>query len=273
MTCPTLAAVSEIQYYEFLAADRPLTAAQQAEVREFSASAEISASSLSAEYYHGDFQGDPPYLLQHYYDAHLYTANWGSRRLMLKLPCTALDPKTAEQYTVHDRVTLSVIDDHLIVDVTSENDDEDEEEAGRLTDIAGVRAEIAAGDLRPLYLIWLAAYGEWERDESFFDDEDEQVVEPPVPVGLDQLTSAQRALADFLRLDDDLLQVAAEAKPDDPEALAASVSSLPDAEKDRLLLSVAYGQCMQARTELLRNADPSRRTVGELLDTAADRHE
>ena len=264
--------MSEIQYYEFVAADRPLTAAQQAEVREFSASAKISASSLIAEYDHGDLQADPTYLLQHYYDAHLYTANWGSRRLMLKLHRTALDPKAAEQYTVHDRVTLFPIGDILIVDVTSENDDEDEEEAGELADIAGIRSEIAAGDLRPLYLIWLAAYGEWERDESIFDDEDDQVVEPPVPAGLDQLTSAQRALADFLRLDDDLLRVAAEAKPDDPAALAASIAGLPDAEKDRILLSVAHGQGTQARTELLRNTDPPRRTVGELLDAAADRH-
>ena len=61
------------------------------------------------------------------------------------------------------------------------------------------------------YLAWLSAYGVWERDEDAFDDEDEGEAEPPVPAGLGSLTAPQRALADFLRLDSDLLEVAAEA--------------------------------------------------------------
>ena len=55
------------------------------------------------------------------------------------------------------------------------------------------------------YLASLAAYGAWERDEGVFDREADADVEPPVPPGLGTLTAAQRALADFLRLDDDLL--------------------------------------------------------------------
>ena len=77
----------------------------------------------------------------------------------------------------------------------------------------GVRAELAAGDLRPLYLAWLAAYGTWERDEDAFGYDEEDELEPPVPVGLGVLTAPQRALADFLRLDADLLTIAAQASP------------------------------------------------------------
>src|ERR1035441_6674917 len=104
-----------------------------------------------------------------------------------------------------------------------------------------------------------------------------------VPAGLQSLTAAQRALADFLRLDADLLDVAAEASPprpavqDDPGALAARIASLPDGEKGRLLLLVAQDQGARAKKELLRKfrGDPEsggsspRRRVGTLLDTAA----
>ena len=53
-----------------------------------------------------------------------------------------------------------------------------------LSAILGVLSELAAGDLRGLYLAWLSAYGEWERDEDPFGGEDEEAVEPPVPAGL-----------------------------------------------------------------------------------------
>jgi hypothetical protein len=43
--------MSEYQYYEFLAVDRPLTAAEQDEVREVSSSAKITTTSFSDEYY------------------------------------------------------------------------------------------------------------------------------------------------------------------------------------------------------------------------------
>jgi hypothetical protein len=266
--------VSEIQYYEFLAAERPLSRAQQAEIREFDKGATITATRFSVEYNHRELGADPAYLMHHYYDAHLYSANFGSRRIMLKLPCTALDPDTAVQYCVPQRVSVSTAGEHVLLDLVSEDferehEDADDEGEYTLEDIARVRDEIAAGDLRSLYLAWLAAYGEWERDESIFEYEDEDIVEPPVPAGLDELTGAQQALATFLRLDDDLLTVASQAAPDDPAALAATIKGMPEAEKDRLLLAVASGQAEPARRALLRRTDPPRRTVGELLDAAA----
>lgn len=261
--------MSEIQYYEFFAAERPLSRAQQAEVRELVRDATITAADFRVERDHGDLLVDPVYLMLHYYDAHLYTANFGSRRVLLKVPQSALPRQAAEQYGVPDRAMFAIAGEQVILDLVSEDVEEDYDRSHVLEDIAGVRDEIAAGDLRSLYLAWLAAYGEWERDESVFEDEDDDVVEPPVPAGLDKLTVPQQALARFLRLDDDLLAVASQAAPDDPAALEASIKGLPDAEKDRLLLAVARGQAAQTRTELLRRADPPRRTVGELLDAAA----
>jgi hypothetical protein len=282
--------MSEYQYYEFLAVDRPLTAEEQDEVREFSTRARITATSFTNEYHWGDFRGDPEYLMQRYYDAHLYLANWGTHRIMLRLPRAVLDPEVAGQYRVDERVGVSATDEHVIIDMLSEDEEGgwDSDEEGSLSAIAGVRAELAAGDLRPLYLAWLSAYGVWERDEEAFDEEDEDEQEPPVPAGLRSLTAAQRALADFLRLDADLLEVAAEASAsrqagqDDPDALAALITGLPGSEKDRLLLMVAQDQGARVKMELLHGLGGStgnghgsqdRRTVGALLDAAALRRQ
>jgi hypothetical protein len=280
--------MSEYQYYEFLAVDRPLTAAEQAEVRQLSTRARITATSFTNEYHWGDFKGSPDQMMQRYYDAHLYLANWGTHRIMLRLPRTLLDPKIAGRYCVDGQVSISTTRDYVILDLTSEDEAgewvEDAEDS--LSAIVGVRSELAAGDLRPLYLAWLSGYGVWERDEDAFGDEDEEEVEPPVPAGLGSLTAAQRGLADFLRLDSGLLEVAAEASPalpavkDDARALATHIAKLPVSDKDRLLVLVAEDQAARARMELLRSFRPDpddqrgsgpRRTVAELLDTAGAR--
>lgn len=90
--------MSEYQYYEFLAVDRPLDNAQQAEVRTLSTRARITATSFTNEYHWGDFRGDPRRLVERYYDAHLYLANWGTRRVMFRLPLSLLALDVAEQY-------------------------------------------------------------------------------------------------------------------------------------------------------------------------------
>jgi hypothetical protein len=280
--------VSEYQYYEFVAVDRPLDDRQQAEVRSLSTRARITATSFVNEYQWGDFRGDPRSLMERYYDAHLYLANWGTRRIMLRLPSTLLDLDVAERYCVGDQVEAWTAGNHLVLDLTSEDepDDWDVDVQGSLSSIVGVRAELAAGDYRPLYLAWLAGYGTWERDEDAFDGADDEEIEPPVPPGLRTLTAAQRELADFLRLDNNLLSVATESSSplgeitDDPGQLGAWVANLPPAEKNQLLLRVVRDQAATVGTEMLRrfredtattSSSPPRRTVADLLDGAARR--
>ncbi len=217
--------MSEYQYYEFLAIDRPLNGTEQAEVRSLSTRARITATSFVNEYHWGDFKGDPSRLMERYYDAHLYVANWGTHRVMFRLPCDLLDPDVAEDYCVGDEVSAWVTDEFIVLDFSSEDHvgefDFDYDAATLLSAIVGVRAELAAGDLRSLYLAWLATYGAWERDEDAFDRDADDDLEPPVPPGLGTLTAAQRALAEFLRLDDDLLATAAQASPP-PRCLGGS---------------------------------------------------
>ncbi|MGW4215205.1 hypothetical protein ACWEIJ_45040 [Lentzea sp. NPDC004789] len=247
--------------------------------------AEITATRFVNEYHWGNFRGDPNQLMERYYDAHLYSANWGTRRIMLRLPRNLLDLDVAGQYCVSDQVTAWTAGQHLVLSLT--NDDEsgdwDYEPQASLSSIIGIRDELAAGDHRALYLAWLADYGIWEDDEDAFDHDEDDELEPPVPSGLRTLTAPQHELAKFLRVDQDLLAAAAEASPpldvpaDDPEQLAAWLTKLTIDEKDRLLLQVAQGHAATARMEILRGfrdvmapsvPAPGRRTVADLLDSA-----
>jgi hypothetical protein len=264
--------MSEYQYYEFLALDRPLNMKECAELRSLSTRAEITATRFVNEYHWGDFKGDPLKIMERYFDAFLYLANWGTRHLMFRLPREALDAETVGLYCHTDAASLFETDDHLIVSLYADREPDDYwDDRGELGAIAQTRSELAAGDLRLLYLGWLLAV---QSDEV--GDED---AEPPVPVGLNELSAPLRAVADFLDIDQDLLAVAAQASPDaretDPGSLAEWVASLPAKEKDALLARVVSGDGAAVQALLLRrfgNASggnglvPATRTAGELWE-------
>ncbi|MFG2846706.1 hypothetical protein ACGF12_26565 [Kitasatospora sp. NPDC048296] len=277
--------MSEYQYYEFLAIDRPLSSDEQGQLRSLSTRARITATSFTNEYQWGNFRGDPRRMVEQYYDAHLYLTNWGTRQVILRLPKEQLPLRALEPYCFDEYVEAWTTKTHLVLDLRSEDEGGDWAEGAEdsLGAIAGVRAELAAGDRRALYLAWLSAIGAWALEE---DDEEEYraAVEPPVPAGLDRLTAPQRALADFLRVDADLLAVAAEASPPAPaprkrpgkKELAPLIAALPETEKDDLLLRLALGDEPQLGAGLLRRLRgepsvatvPGQRSAAELLDAA-----
>ena len=274
--------MAEYLYYEFLAIDRPLDARQLAELRALSTRARISPSRFVNTYQWGDFRGDPRTLMTQYFDAFLYTANWGTRRLMLRLPSRLLDPSTARRYCHTDSASAWAAGKIVILDLSREDQDgswEDEEYGEEsLGSIIPARAELATGDLRLLYLAWLLSV---ESGELADDD-----AEPPIPPGMAALNAPLRSLADFLRLDEDLIAVAAKASEEQkdsspsPQELKRWVAMLPARERDALLVRLVLGDDVHLRTELLRRSHgeptdgPQRResrTVAELRDAAAAR--
>jgi hypothetical protein len=267
--------MSEYQYYEFLALDRPLTDQQRAELRSISTRAEITATRFVNEYQWGDFKGDPRKLMERYFDAFLYLANWGTRRLMFRLPRGVLDSKTAERYGYTDTASLIETGSHLILSlyVDREPDDYWDQPGGQLAAMVQARAELAAGDLRLLYLAWLLAL---QSDEV--DDED---TEPPVPAGLEHLSASLQAVVDFFEIDEDLIAVAAASSPSiqEPEGMAGWITFLPAEQKDALLTRVATGEGAQVRALLLRRfrtasgSPPTApaRTAAELWQAAGNR--
>jgi hypothetical protein len=272
--------MSEYQYYEFVATDRPLDDRQLDELRSLSTRAVITRTSFVNEYHWGNFRGDPLVLMERYFDAFLYLANWGTREVMIRVPARLLTLDTAQQYLVGDAVSARLGGDQVILCMTSEDDAGDWEQGceGWLSSIIPARAELAAGDLRALYLAWLLSA------QTELDDDE---IEPPVPPGLGTLTGPLQSLADFLRIDKDLIAVAATASDQSPGQLSSDtdltawIESIPTAEKNALLLSVVRDDDRHLRAQLLRRfhdtgstrSSVGERTVGQLLATAAARRE
>ena len=202
--------MSEYQYCEFLAIYRLLDAGQQRELRVLSTRARITSTSFVNTYHWGDFKGDPRRLMSEYFDAFLYLANWGTRQLMFRLPTSLLDAEVASRYATSDSACAWSAGGHVIVEFASEKEDEYWEEGAEdlLSSIIGVRSELAGGDRRLLYLAWLLSVDAGELDQEVVDQE---VVEPAVPAGLATLSPPLESFVEFLRLDEDLLSVAAEA--------------------------------------------------------------
>ena len=79
-------AMSEYQYYEFVAIDEPLTPKQMAELRARSSRASITPTSFVNDYQWGNLKGDPVDWMRRYFDAHVYVANWCTCCLYLRVP-------------------------------------------------------------------------------------------------------------------------------------------------------------------------------------------
>jgi len=138
-----------------------------------------------------------------------------------------------------------------------------------------LREELAGGDYRSLYIGWLLGV---QRGEVADDQ-----IEPPVPANLSALSTTQARLVEFLRVDRDLLDAAAEGNPsvqptqETHEVWAAWVKSLPNSEKDDALMQLLDGEPARIAMELRARFSgsrrpshtlPSRRTAAELLATA-----
>jgi hypothetical protein len=276
--------MSEYQYYEFRAVDRPLSKQEMGALRAISSRAEITPTSFVNTYNWGDFKGNPDALMKKYFDAFVYVANWGTHRFMMRLPRWALKETPLSAYGAGDSASAQETSDFVIFDFVSDDEDGDWEEGeGYMASLIPLRAELLNDDLRCLYLGWLLCAQCQE-----LDDDD---IEPPVPPGLAKLSAALQEFADFLRIEEDLIEVAAEASValevagPSQEELAAWIAAMPEAKKNALLLEAAAGDNPYFRVELLRSfkqdrlpseghseqAAPSRRTVAELLSAAESR--
>ncbi len=228
--------MSEYQYYEFQAIDRPLSEKEMAELRSHSTRARITPTSFVNDYSWGGFKSDENAWLAKYFDAFLYLANWGTHILKLRLPTRLLDADTAGRYCAGEHAWVREKNGKVILTFQSEDEESGEwiEGEGQLASLISVRAELARGDRRALYLGWLLC--------AQSGDLDDEEVEPPVPAGLGQLSASLESLAEFLRVDTDLFQVAATASPPladrepKPAEIRQWLARLPVAKKDDLLV-------------------------------------
>ena len=85
--------MSEYRYYDFRALDRPLTKNEMTTLRSISTRAAITATSFTNHYEWGDLKANPSKLLEKYFDAFVYVANWGMRDFHIRFPHGSIDYK------------------------------------------------------------------------------------------------------------------------------------------------------------------------------------
>ena len=199
--------MSEYQRYEFMTSDAPLTRAQLDEVSHLSSHIEASSTHALIEYHWGDFKHDPLDVLLRYFDGFLYWANWGAPQLAFRFPHGVAPGNLLDDYDFEEFVTLIQHPDFDILDIHfGEMEGPDEWTEYELGSLMPLREEIMNGDLRALYLVWLAAHhllGDADEEEEY------DIRTPPVAPGLGALTSAQQALADLLQIPPELIGAAA----------------------------------------------------------------
>ncbi len=196
--------MSEFQYYEFQAIDRPLDEEAQQALRRISTRARITPHGLVNTYQWGDFKGDPRELVTRWFDLFVYWANWGSRRVLIRLPRQFVDLAAIRLYRVRGLLEFEVSRDHVIVDVqrTIEDPPDDlPEEAGASVPFAALRGDLLRGDESCLYLGWPLGV-----QDGLISP---KTPKPPRPPGISRPTGALHGFATFFGLDGDLLAVAA----------------------------------------------------------------
>lgn len=197
--------MSEYQYYEFAAIDRPLTRAEMAQLRAVSTRAEITPAGFVNHYEWGGLKADPADWLRRYFDAFVYTANWCSCRLALRVPLATFRKAELKPFAVGQTLTIEASDEHWIIDWSLDDGENHErfgmeDGSGWMRRLAPLRDELLRGDLRPLYLGWLAAAASGELGDD--------ALEPELAPGLSALSPPQQALVEFLEVDPDMLAAA-----------------------------------------------------------------
>jgi hypothetical protein len=278
--------MSEYQYYEFQAVDRPLTSEEQQAVARLSSRVDPHPRRAVFTYSWGDFRGDPHQVLAQYYDAMFYIANWGSKQLMFRFPKAALDLETVRAYSqpliIQDYVSFSDVGEYVVLNIEFHEESGYDwiEGEGWLDAMLPLRDDILRGDYRALYLAWLKAVT-WE-------DLHESVVEPPVPPGLNQLTRALETLIELFEIDETLLEVAARAsgkqRTMSDDWMRAAIARLSREECNAFLLRLAQGEshlglALTTRLRALTGNPQAQvpisppRTIGQLLDEAERQRE
>ena len=275
--------MSEYQYYEFMTIDRPLTLEETKALRALSTRAQITPVSFINEYNWGDFKGDPDKLMQLYFDAHVYVANWMTAVFMVRVPIETLSNKIAKAMEAHYTLDFKAVQTHWIITWSLEESENHERfgmEDGRswMVRLAPLRDELLRGDLRSLYIGWLASV-----TRGIIDNHEK---EPLSVSGLGSLTSPQQALAEFLEVDPDLLKGAGMDSPPSqadeiPEReMEDWIDGLLRSEVNSFMKQLLQGKGHQAERTLKNrfaawcknrqgdNPQTPRRTVGELWEYA-----
>nr|WP_238360594.1 hypothetical protein [Iningainema tapete] len=266
--------------------DKPLTTEEKTYVQSLSSRVELTSTQAVFVYNYGDFRGKPKELLEKCFDVMLYMANWGSRQLMFRLPISLVDTTVLEPYCLSRTISISTTRNFVIIDINicDEEISAWAEGGGWLSSLVSLRDDLLRGDLRSLYLAWLKA-APMESDE---DEEEEDILEPPVPPNLQDLSASLKTFVEFFEIDQDLIAAAAKNSDfaeEEDEDLEDLIPSLSESERNDFLVRLVRGeshlgvQLIHRLRELSNKQEKNvdnytpRRTLSELLKLVSEETE
>lgn len=134
------------------------------------------------------------------------------------------------------------------------------DEASWPVSLALVRSALLAGDVRPLYLLWLLSVQRGERRPS--------ALEPPYPPDDAPLTGWLYLFAEFLQLNPDLLAVALDARAAEPRTAAQLLTAARDrrAEREREEAERAAAARRKRLAALEKRQEAEWAEIDQLLD-------
>ena len=209
--------MSEYQYYEFVTVDKQLSRDEIDRLRSISTRADISSTRFCNTYNYGDLKAEPEQMLLDYFDAFIYVTNFAFQRFIIKLPKECFKANRLKPYFPGDGYQSSFKSKKegwlLEFCYSNENGYDDDgwvEGEGWIDSLLSIRSELIKGDYRSLYLAWLAEIESMDRAGNL----PVNLEEPPVPIGLDNLTASQSALCKFLKLPAPIVEAAARGSAD-----------------------------------------------------------
>lgn len=267
--------MSEYQYYEFRAIDRPLTSDEMNAVKRLSSRVDLSPHHAKFVYNYSDLPAVATDLLAEYFDAMFYIANWGSCQLMFRFPKQVVDLAQMQTYCqplIEEFLSISTRGEYVILTIEWHEEETDWgwiEGEDWLPRLLPLRDDLLQGDYRLLYLAWLKAISS--------EDALDSVTEPPVPPGLRQLSPPLQTFIELFELDPYLVTAAVESS-----GLPASFSDTqlqqmiarlsPEMQAQWLLrlargeaqLSIAFKKTLLKHVDLPETGTTQPRTLGQL---------
>lgn len=259
--------MSEYQIVKFRAIDRPLTDKQLEFMERQSSRAEFTKWEFKVEYHYSSFRGDVDGMLRNGYDIFLTYSNYGCREVRMRLPNGLPFAKSVWSkyisvagYTwAADKTGKAGI--LAIAPYLEEAYDQVGEFDDYLDATAKLREMLIAGDLRALYVLWLCC-------AMSSSDEDDTVMEPPVPHGLGALPGEAPDLFAFFEADPLLVDAAAIGIPSfnaqgfQEDSEKAWLKSITDSRRAEIIQRLLLEDPVALKAELLSEIRDSHEAVG-----------
>ncbi len=281
--------MSEYQIVEFRAVDRPLTDKQLQFMDRQSSRAEFTKWEFKVEYHYSSFRGDVDGMLRNGYDIYYSYSNFGCREIRIRLPNGLPFPKciwskyiSAEglKWTPDKNGKAGILS---VAPYLEEADENVWEFDDYLDATAKLRELLIAGDLRALYILWLCCTMDSNEDND-------ELMEPPIPHGLAALQSRVKELLAFFNVDPLLIDAAATGIPpfnsqvSQDDSVKTWLTSIADSRQAEIIRRLILEDPIELKAELLSEirdsqqavewpVEPPHRTVAQLLEMCESRRQ